>query len=206
MSWDADGSVKAQRTWGRGVGTLLCVSIAALVNIVTGCGSTIPSSQPVASESTTSGRPTASAPLEPAPSETITLVADALGVIHFNRPTTWSWTVPSSSVIPGVVAWLSSVPLTEPCPQQGLFPASCVAPGGLPEGTVVIEFGTGATLSMHAKGPTPLQSYLSVPCTAIGGDRSLSTRLGTTYINACVRGAAGETAFRAFIATITRSD
>ena len=178
--------------------TLIDFLVAAV--LVMGCSS-IPSASAVGSNELPPPSPSA----EPMVTASNELIDDAIGGIHFERPATWFWVRPSTVLIPGPSAWLTSVALTLPCPPVDPVPVSCLAANGLPDGGIIITFGSAATSQLPAKTPAVVLSVPSASCATVGGDRSVSTRVGSTYIDACIHGSVGEAEFRALVATITQT-
>lgn len=132
------------------------------------------------------------------PSPSPSALTDSIGNILFSRPADWQEERPTVAVFPGPLLWLSSEPLASACaPIPPQFPIGCLPGAVLPDGGVLIEFGSGATLILSAATPIPIRDVQSDACTAAGG-HAVSTRLAVTYIDACLRGRRADAAFDAF--------
>jgi hypothetical protein len=81
------------------------------------------------------------------------------------------------------------------------FPIECLPGGLLRDGGILMIFSSGAILVQPAPTPLPLETFASDVCTRAGG-RGVATRVGTTYISACLRGQAAEAAFDLFFRSL----
>jgi hypothetical protein len=138
----------------------------------------------------------------PTPSPTPGPVADAVGNIRFVRPATWFDQRPTHPTSPGVLLWITNQSIPAACgPLPPGFPMGCRYGVSLPDGSVQITFGSGATLVETAATPLPIRQVTDAACVASGG-HGVSTRLEVFYIDACLRGPTAEAEFAAFYASL----
>ncbi len=176
--------------------TLICIAFVAAA-----CSTPTPSSLPPASPSPVATTATIATP--PPSSSANAFILDSIGGLTFERPATWLTWHPTSAIVPGTFAWLSSVSL-RPCDPTAGFPLACVPGMVLPDGGVVIAFASGAGLVIPAATPVPLATGHNPGCTVAGGHQ-VATRVWNIWIDACLRGSTADAAFGVFFRSLRRS-
>ena len=174
------------------------LAAALLCGLLVGCATPGPTASP------SQGLRASPAPgaEPPSPSTSPTPLTESAGNIIFTRPANWYEQRPTVSLIPGTELWLSSVPLAPANGPMPLgFPTTYLSGGVLPDGGVLITFGSDAGLMLPR--PTPL-TFDNVPddTCAVAGGHALATSMHGTSIAACLNGSAADLAFDAFFRSL----
>ena len=168
---------------------------ALLCSLVLGCATppapTPSPTQPLIASSTPTTEP-------PSP----TLLTESAGNVIFTRPANWYEQRPTVNLDPGTELWLSSVPLASANGPMPLgFPTTYLSGGVLPDGGVLITFGSGAVLALPRPTPLTFDNVRDDACAAVGG-HALASSMQGTYIAACLNGSAADLAFDAFLGSL----
>jgi hypothetical protein len=131
-------------------------------------------------------------------------VTETRAGVTFTRPASWFVVQPPENFIPGPFLWLSSEPMSTPCPMTADFPVGCLPGEVLPDGGILITFSSGATVTPQAPTALPIATFASDTCARAGGE-AVSTRIGSTYIAACMRGPLAATTLDAFFGSLSQS-
>ena len=172
---------------------------ALLCSLVLGCAT-----PPAPTASPTQSLPASPTPTtkSPSPSPNPTQLTESAGNVIFTRPANWYEQRPTVNLDPGTELWLSSVPLASANGPMPLgFPTTYLSGGVLPDGGVLITFGSGAVLALPRPTPLTFDNVRDDACAAVGG-HALASSMQGTYIAACLNGSAADLAFDAFLGSL----
>ena len=174
------------------------LAAALLCGLLVGCATPGPTASPLQGHRA-SPTPTTESP---SPSPNPTQLTESAGNVIFTRPANWYEQRPTVNLDPGTELWLSSVPLASANGPMPLgFPTTYLSGGVLPDGGVLITFGSGAVLMRPRPTPLTFDDVRDDACAAAGG-HALASSMQGTYIDACLKGSAADLAFDAFFRSL----
>ena len=123
-------------------------------------------------------------PSLPSPSPSPALLTESAGNVLFTRPASWYEQRPTVLLDPGTELWLSSVPIASANSPMPLgFPVAYLAGGVLPDGGVLITFGSVAGIMLPRPTPLTFDNIQDDTCAAAGG-HTLVTNIQSTSVAA----------------------